>query len=170
VAALDTLEGRAPWAVSPTEKEATTMHTITMTDSLYAAGQSAEVFNVTGRGVYNRSFRHQIYLYNSTGCCNRAAKLGEHMHMSAIASVIAAQPLGPRPTVLDIAIDDQIEIDGRLWVLRAQQMADPVLQPVPLCPICDKTQCPEQVEHLALARERELADLEMLEAEIAGGQ
>lgn len=94
--------------------------------SSLAHARSAELFNVTGKGIYNRSFRHEVVSFAGQ-CCD---VWYVHLHLSAVPTVIAEAAIGAAPITLDVVIGDVINVDYRDYMILAQRHGDPVLVPI----------------------------------------
>lgn len=90
-----------------------------------ASAESAERFTVTGPRVYNPSYAHKIVEFDGY-CCDAGTG---HLHLSAVATVIASDPPERQVVVLNVAIGEYIEVDGTVYAIVAQRHADPVLLP-----------------------------------------
>lgn len=90
-----------------------------------AVARSAELFNVAGQGVHNRSFRHQVVSFAGQ-CCD---VWYVHLHLSAVPTVIAKVAIGAAPVTLDVVVGDVINVDYRDYLILAQRHGDPVLVP-----------------------------------------
>ena len=105
------------------------MHEITLKpepDHSLCTASSEQLFYVTGRGVPNRTFRHQINRYrNDRGCTLE----GEHLHFMAVPGVISLAAQAAVET-LTVAVDELIKVDGKEYTVTARRMADPILWPV----------------------------------------
>lgn len=97
-----------------------------------ADAESAEIFRVSSDGVtgrlHNPSFNHQVTRFTGN-CCDRAASIPGHLHMSAVATVIALYP-GTSGVRIDCRIGDAFTIDGVRYTLTNQRYADPILVPL----------------------------------------
>jgi hypothetical protein len=83
--------------------------------------ESSVVFRAEGPGFHNREFMHKVSYYPRDGV----------MRLSAVASVIAAQPVDRAPVAGTVRIGDTIEIEGMgAYVVTRKALADPVLIPV----------------------------------------
>lgn len=98
-----------------------------------AAAESVEVFEITGAGVHNRHGVHRITAFYGV-CCDTAQV---HMHMSALATVIADRPqVQPtlyrvvQPTRYKVSVGDVITVDHEVYRVTARRYADPILVPV----------------------------------------
>lgn len=86
--------------------------------------ESVELFKITGKRLHNTNSRFRITGFTGH-CCDEWVV---HLHMSAQVAVIAAVPLeSVHPTVLDIAIGDQIRVDYTICELINRRHADPIL-------------------------------------------
>lgn len=94
------------------------------------AAESPEVFKVLPNGidgpVYNRHHMHRIVKFTGDRCCERAASLPEHLHMSAMASVISLHPSAPEVRI-ECKLGDVFTVDGVKYRLTNQRHGDPVL-------------------------------------------
>lgn len=88
--------------------------------------ESAEVFQITGPGVWSRHSDHVITQHAGV-CCDEERI---HMHLSAQATVIALHPIGPAPVRHEVAMGDVIVVDGRPHRIAARRHADPILLPI----------------------------------------
>lgn len=89
-----------------------------------AAGQSEEVFKITGPGVHNRHHPHRIIAFTGK-CCGVWIV---HLHLSAEPVVIA--PDHRPPVALDLAIGEVIEVDYSRYRVVPRRAADPLLVPL----------------------------------------
>lgn len=92
------------------------------------AAESAEVFEVTGRGVRNREYDHRIRAFIGR-CCDESRL---HLHLSAEAKVISQHVMTPeRPvTRLSVAMGGVIHVDYTDYRVCARVAGDPILIPV----------------------------------------
>lgn len=95
-----------------------------------AVAESAEVFRIAGTPefgrVYNGTSDHKITKFEGR-CCND--KITGHLHMSPQVTVIAEQPIGPKPVRRAATLGDTFLIDGNRYILANRQHANPVLIP-----------------------------------------
>ena len=88
-----------------------------------ATAESVERFTVTGPMVYNRSYAHKIVAFDGP-CCELSI---EHLHLSAVATVIASEPIEAPRAQLTIAVNERIRINGKAYEVIARRGGDPIL-------------------------------------------